>query len=62
MNVERVAEFDEMIDDCEGAIIVCGLTFNASDILAALDPVAYNIYAGDYLSEQEEDEGEDEAL
>lgn len=61
MNVERVAAFDEMIDDCYPEVVIGDLTFSPSDILAALDPIAYNCYSGDYLSELEE-EDEDETL
>lgn len=60
MNVERVAAFDEMIDDYYPEVVIGDLTFSPSDILAALDPVAYNCHSGDYLSELEGDEEEDE--
>lgn len=59
MQVERVDEFDEVLDEAQEAIVICGITFSPSDILAELDPIAYNMYAGEYISGIEEDEEEE---
>ena len=33
--------FDEMLDDVEGTVTVCGCSFSPSAILKELDPIAY---------------------
>jgi hypothetical protein len=54
--------FDDLLDGCNGDVVVCGITFSASQILKACDPIAYRGYLADYENnkqdEQDEDEGE----
>ena len=41
--------YDEMLDDCEGPVIVCGMTYSASQVLREVDPVAYRCGFNDYV-------------
>ena len=59
--VTRITALDEMLDECYEAVTICGIEFSASDILATLDPIAYNEAAADggYLEYEEEEEEEE---
>ena len=48
---ERMAEemYDEMLDDCEGPVELCGMTYSASQVLREVDPVAYRCGFNDYV-------------
>lgn len=46
--------FDELLDEA-GTVSVAGLTFYPSKILSECDPIAYDIYLGDYIDELTED-------
>ena len=48
---ERMAEemYDEMLDDCEGPVTLCGMTYSASQVLREVDPVAYRCGFNDYV-------------
>jgi hypothetical protein len=48
---ERTAEemYDEMLDDCEGPVTVCGMTYSASHVLREVDPTAYRCGFNDYV-------------
>lgn len=35
-------QFNYHFDDCNGDIIIAGITFSPSDILKEMDPIAYN--------------------
>jgi hypothetical protein len=49
--MKRVAEeFNYWLDDQEGDTIIMGMTFSASDILQALDPIAYDDLLKDYIN------------
>jgi len=52
---ELEALYDEMLDDCYGTIDVCGYSYSPSEVLKAVDPVAYNIEVNDYISSLLED-------
>ena len=39
--------YDEVLNDCEGPIMVGGITFDASYILKRLDPTAYRMLCCD---------------
>ena len=60
MNSNNV--FDDLLDDCNDDVVICGITFSASQILKACDPIAYRSLFADYENnkqyEQDEDEGE----
>ena len=60
MNSNNV--FDDLLDGCNGDVDICGITFSASQILKACDPIAYRSLFADYENnkqyEQDEDEGE----
>ena len=59
MNLNNV--FDDILDDCYGDVVICGITFSPSQILKACDPIAYRVYLADYENNrQAEDEDEDE--
>lgn len=45
------SQYADMIDECNEAVVVCGITFNASSILQECDPVAFRCGLGDYESE-----------
>ena len=49
--MERNQHFDDFINETYDSITIAGCTFDASDILAALDPIAYRVYATDYLDD-----------
>jgi len=57
-------DFDDLLDGCNGDVVICGITFSASQILKACDPIAYRSLFADYENnkqyEQDEDEDEDE--
>ena len=55
---ERVAEemYDEMLDDCEGPVELCGMTYSASHVLRVVDPVAYRCGFNDYVDSLTEDD------
>jgi len=42
--------FDQYLDEVYGTIEVCGVVFYASQILKAIDPIAYRCYLNDYES------------
>ena len=48
--------FDDFINETHDAVTIAGCTFDAADILAALDPIAYRIYCTDFLDEINDDE------
>jgi hypothetical protein len=41
--------YKEMLDDCEGDIHLCGMTYRASEVLHSVDPVAYRCGFNDYV-------------
>lgn len=43
-------EYDQMIDDTESNVIVCGIEFSPSEVLKKLDPTAYRCGKADYES------------
>jgi hypothetical protein len=63
MNSNNV--FDDLLDDCNDDVVICGITLSASQILKACYPIVYRGYLADYENnkqyeqdEQDEDEGE----
>jgi len=34
-------EFNDVLDDAQGEVTICGMTYAASDVLRAVDPIAY---------------------
>jgi hypothetical protein len=48
---ERIASemYDEMLDDCEGPVNLCGMTYSASHVLREVDPTAYRCGFNDYV-------------
>lgn len=46
--------FDEYLDDVYGVFEVSGIVFSASQVLKALDPIAYRCYLNDYQDMEEE--------
>ena len=55
-------DFDDLLDGCNGDVVICGITFSASQILKACDPIAYRSLFADYENNKqyEQDEDEDE--
>ena len=55
---ERTAHawFDEMLDDCEGPVELCGMTYSASEVLREVDPVAYRCGFNDYVDSLTEED------
>jgi hypothetical protein len=50
------AWFDEMLDDCEGPVELCGMTYSASQVLREVDPVAYRCSFNDYVDSLTEED------
>lgn len=44
-----IEDFNYWLDDQEGDTIIMGMAFSASDILQALDPIAYDDLLNDYI-------------
>lgn len=44
-------EYREMLNGIYDPVEVCGCTFNAGDVLAELDPIAFRCWYNDYCSE-----------
>lgn len=42
--------FAEMLDETCEPVTVAGLTFQPSNVLKSTDPIAFRVYAGDYVS------------
>ncbi len=55
---ERMAEemYDEMLDDCEGPVTLCGMTYSASQVLREVDPTAYRCGFNDYVDSLTQDD------
>ena len=60
-------DFDDSLDDCNGDVVICRITFSASQILRACDPIAYRSLFADYENnkqyeqdEQDEDEQDED--
>ena len=49
--------YDEILDDCEGEVMIAGIRFSPSYILKELDPTAYRCGVLDLMNSIEE-EGE----
>lgn len=61
MNVERIEAVDDMLNEVYPEVVIGGITFSPADILAELDPVAYNCMASEYIDDNvDEEEEEDE--
>lgn len=52
-------EFDEMLDEIESEVTVCGMTFYPSNILKSCDPIAYRISKSEYESNYDLDNCEE---
>lgn len=57
---ERNERFDDLMDELYGDFVIGELTFAASEILFDCDPIAYHVYLSDWMSEEDEDTGDDE--
>lgn len=53
------SEFDDFLDDVESSVVICGMEFQASDILKSCDPVAYRCAKIDYESNYDLDDIEE---
>ncbi len=50
-NMKRVMkEFNYFLDNEEGDTVIMGMSFSPSDILQALDPIAYDDLLKDYIN------------
>jgi|GEM_PF-2380239 len=49
-------DYDAMLDDCYGPIDVCGIKYGASDVLKAVDPIAYRCGLSDYCGSFDQSE------
>ena len=45
--------YNDMIDECEGTVVVGGITYPASLVWLRTDPIAYEVGMSDWLSELE---------
>ena len=48
--------FNEMLDECDEPINICGMTYLVSDTLETMDPVAYKCMLNDYVDGLLQDE------
>lgn len=50
--MERNEIFDEMLDESYPTVVITGITFFPSDILAECDPIAYRVGLNDFMSSE----------
>ena len=48
-------DFDEMLNESYDVVKIAGIEFSPAEILKNCDQIAYNVYAADYLSFDEEE-------
>jgi hypothetical protein len=53
---EALEMYEEMLDDCEGPVELCGMTYSASYVLKEIDPVAYRCGFNDYVDSLTDDD------
>ena len=53
---EALEMYGEMLDDCEGPVELCGMTYSASYVLREIDPVAYRCGFNDYVDSLTDDD------
>ena len=53
------SDFDEVLDDNEESVNICGMEFYPSDILKSCDPIAYRCAKADYESSYDLDDVEE---
>jgi hypothetical protein len=53
---EALEMYEEMLDDCEGPVELCGMTYSASHVLREVDPVAYRCGFNDYVDSLTDDD------
>ena len=53
---EALEMYEEMLDDCEGLVELCGMTYSASYVLREVDPVAYRCGFNDYVDSLTDDD------
>ncbi len=53
---EALEMYEEMLDDCEGLVELCGMTYSASYVLREIDPVAYRCGFNDYVDSLTDDD------
>lgn len=56
--MQRNKRFDALLDECYDPMKIGEVQFFPSDVLFACDPIAYRVYASDYMSELEDDDDE----
>ena len=52
---EAEDRYIEMLNDCYGSVDVAGYTYETSEALRSLDPIAYRCGLSDFISSLEED-------
>lgn len=52
-------EFDDMLDETHEMIVIAGGEYLPSYVLKTCDPIAYNVYASDWLSYCEQEKEHD---
>jgi len=53
---EALEMYEEMLDDCEGPVELCGMTYSASYVLQEIDPTAYRCGFNDYVDSLTDDD------
>jgi hypothetical protein len=53
---EALEMYEEMLDDCEGPVELCGITYSASHVLREVDPTAYRCGFNDYVDSLTDDD------
>jgi len=50
LDINQEELFDNMLDECQKKVSICGIEFSPSDILKNCDPIAYRCYKNDYMA------------
>lgn len=58
---DATEQYNQMLDEIYGEITVAGITWDASRVLAELDPIAYEVGMNDWLDSEGLTTIEDEA-
>ena len=46
---EAYKMYDEYLDEVQGEVVLFGMTYNASDVLRNVDPIAYKVGFSDWV-------------
>lgn len=52
---EAIEAYEDMLNDCYGAINICGITYDAGRAFKEVDPIAFRCGFNDWLDEVQQD-------